>query len=130
MIVQLGAGAGCLMRQSAAALAWLSYASPTWMGRSTGSVGIPMTTARKAQDQALLYRTYQTSCFAGLPDVLLDTGMPACQRARHVRTLSLFARGGAGVGNRHLLTGVATHATAAIRDWPGWRTDGVACHQG
>jgi glycosyltransferase involved in cell wall biosynthesis len=94
---------------------------PTWMGRADWFRKYPYDErASKAQDQALLYRTYRTSCFAGLPDVLLGykyTGLSARKtlmgRYHYLRSMK------AGGDARHRLFGTVSHTVAAVRDLLG-----------
>ena len=91
---------------------------PTWMGRADWFRRHRYDeTARLVEDQALLYRTYRTSCFAGLPDVLLGykyTGLSVRKtltgRYHYLRLMN--ASGGA----RHRLLGTVIHTVAAMRD--------------
>ncbi len=95
-----------------------SMPHPTWMGRTDWFRKNPYDElAIKAQDQALLYRTYRTSCFAGLPDVLLGyryDGLSARKtlvaRYHFLRVLAM-----SGVW-KHLLAGAIGHGIAAVRD--------------
>jgi hypothetical protein len=94
---------------------------PTWMGHADWFRKYPYDErASKAQDQALLYRTYRTSCFAGLPDVLLGykyAGLSVRKtltgRYHYLRSMS------ASRGARHRLFGTFSHTVAAVRDLLG-----------
>jgi glycosyltransferase involved in cell wall biosynthesis len=98
-----------------------SMPHPTWMGRTDWfRKNSYDELALKAQDQSLLYRTYRTSRFAGLPDVLLGyryTELSArktlAARYHFMRTLA------AGGDNKHTLTGLIGHGFAAARDLAG-----------
>ena len=94
---------------------------PTWMGRADWFRQNPYDElARKAQDQSLLYSTYRTSRFAGLPDALLGyryTGLSVRKtltgRYHYLLTLA------AGGDRAHSLAGSIGHGMAAARDLAG-----------
>ncbi len=94
---------------------------PTWIGRTAWFLRNPYDErARKAQDQALLYRTHRTSRFAGLQEVLLGyryTGLSVHKTLiGRFHVLRAVARGGHPL---HVLAGVGSHGLAAARDLLG-----------
>lgn len=94
---------------------------PTWMGRADWFRQHPYDQrALKAQDQVLLYQTYRTSRFAGLPDVLLGYRYARLSvrktLAGRYHYLRAVIAGGKGA---HALAGTTTHAAAALRDLGG-----------
>ena len=94
---------------------------PTWMGRADWFRRHRYDErASKAQDQALLYKAYENSCFAGLPDVLLGYKYPGLSiqktligRYHYLRAMN--ANGGA----RFRFLATFGHAAAASRDLLG-----------
>ncbi|MEI6268157.1 MAG: glycosyltransferase family A protein [Methylococcaceae bacterium] len=95
-----------------------SMPHPTWMGRTDWFRKNPYDELSfKAQDQALLYMTYRTSCFAGLPDVLLGyryDGLSARKTlAARYHFLRVLVMNGVW---KHLLAGSIGHGMAAARD--------------
>lgn len=94
---------------------------PTWMGRTEWFRRNPYDeSARKGQDQVLLYETYQNSKFAGLPDPLLGykyAGL-SVQKTLIGRYCYLKAMRGAK-NRRNWLLGNVSHAIAASRDLLG-----------
>lgn len=99
---------------------WLGFPMPhpTWMGRTEWFRRNPYDeSARKGQDQVLLYETYQNSKFAGLPDTLLGykyAGL-SVQKTLIGRYCYLKAMRGAK-DSRNWLLGSFSHAIAAARD--------------
>lgn len=99
---------------------WLGFPMPhpTWMGRTEWFRRNPYDeSARKGQDQVLLYGTYQKSKFAGLPDTLLGykyAGL-SVQKSLIGRYCYLKAMSGAK-DSRNWLLGNVSHAIAAARD--------------
>lgn len=91
---------------------------PTWMGRADWFRKHPYNeTARKAQDQALLYSAHRTSCFAALPDVLLgyrysNLSVRKTLSGRYHYLHQVLASGSA----KHFLAGMTGHFIAALRD--------------
>lgn len=90
---------------------------PTWMGRADWfRKNRYDEAATKAQDQVLLYRTYRTSRFAGLPDVLLGYRYPGLSVRKTLLGRYHYLRSVASVDKRHALHGMLTHGAAAVRD--------------
>lgn len=90
---------------------------PTWMGRADWfKQNRYDEAATKAQDQVLLYRTYRTSRFAGLPDALLGYRYPGLSVRKTLLGRYHYLRNVASVDTRHALHGVLTHGAAAVRD--------------
>lgn len=90
---------------------------PTWMGRTDWFRQNPYDeAATKAQDQVLLYKTYRTSRFAGLPDVLLGYRYPGLSVRKTLVGRYHYLRSVASVDTRHALRGGLTHGAAALRD--------------
>lgn len=90
---------------------------PTWMGHADWfRQNRYDETATKAQDQVLLYRTYRTSRFAGLPDVLLGYRYPGLSVRKTLVGRYHYLRNLASSDPRHALRGTLTHGTAALRD--------------
>lgn len=99
---------------------WLGFPMPhpTWMGRAEWFRRHPYDeSARKGQDQVLLFETYQYSKFAGLPDTLLGykyAGL-SVQKTLIGRYIYLKAMRVAK-DNCNWLRGAGIHAIAAARD--------------
>jgi len=91
---------------------------PTWMGRRAWFQNNPYdVTARKAQDQKLLYATYARSHFGCISQPLLAYRYERLSLAKTVVGRYHFLRGVAAKGNkRHLVRAVVTHLLAAVRD--------------
>ncbi len=91
---------------------------PTWMGRAEWFRQNPYDElARKAQDQSLLYRTYRTSHFAGLAEVLLGYRYACLSVLKTLSGRYHYLDAVAVGGNRgHLLRGAVGHTLAAGRD--------------
>lgn len=99
---------------------WLGFPMPhpTWMGRAEWFRRHPYDeSARKGQDQVLLYETYQYSKFAGLPDTLLGYKYAGLSVKKTLigRYYYLKAMRGAKA-SRNWLLGSVSHAIAAARD--------------
>lgn len=99
---------------------WLGFPMPhpTWMGRTEWFRQNPYDeSARKGQDQVLLYETYQNSKFAALSDPLLGykyAGL-SVQKTLIGRYCYLKAMRGAK-DSRNWLLGSVSHTIAAARD--------------
>lgn len=94
---------------------------PTWMGRTDWFRQNPYDElARKAQDQSLLYSTYRTSRFAGLPDVFLGYRYAGLSVRKTLAGRYHYLRTVAAGGDRgHSLAGSIGHGIAAARDLAG-----------
>jgi glycosyltransferase involved in cell wall biosynthesis len=99
---------------------WRSFPMPhpTWMGKAAWfKKYLYHEQAKKSQDQELLLRTFQHSCFASLPDVLLgyryahlSLRKRLLSRYHHLKILHIH-------GNLlQLLFGITVHVLAAGRD--------------
>ena len=91
---------------------------PTWMGRRAWFQSNPYdVTARKAQDQKLLYATYARSRFGCVSQPLLAYRYERLSLAKTVVGRFHFLRGVAAAGNKmHLVLATMTHLLAAFRD--------------
>lgn len=99
---------------------WLGFPMPhpTWMGRTEWFRRHPYDeSARKGQDQVLLYETYQNSKFAGLPNILLGYKYAGLSAKKTIigRYYYLKAMRSAKDG-RNWLMGNVNHIIAAARD--------------
>lgn len=91
---------------------------PTWMGRIEWFLGHPYDElAIKAQDQSLLYRAYDSSRLASLPDVLLgyryselSVRKTLLGRYHYLRTIIVDG------GIAHAFAGAISHGIAVLRD--------------
>lgn len=94
---------------------------PTWMGRVGWFRKNPYNEdASKAQDQTLLYSTYRTSTFAGLPDVLLGYRYARLSARKTLLGRYYYLRQLlASRAIHHLIFGGATHMFAACCDLAG-----------
>lgn len=91
---------------------------PTWMGRTEWFRRHPYDeSARKGQDQVLLYRTYQSSKFAGLCDPLLGYKYAGLSVKKSLISRHFYLNAMRSTKNRRdWLQGAASHALAAARD--------------
>lgn len=91
---------------------------PTWMGRTEWFRQNPYDeSARKGQDQVLLYETYKNSNFAALPDVLLGYKYPRLSVQKTLIGRYYFLRAlKRHSDTRNWLLGCIYHAIAAVRD--------------
>ncbi len=97
-----------------------SMPHPTWMGRLDWFLANPYDeVARKAQDQVLLYRSYSTSRFAAIPDVLLAYRYTSLSVSKTLSGRYYYLHEVAGGNKMHLLLGLTSHSAAAIRDLLG-----------
>ncbi|MGH8559848.1 MAG: glycosyltransferase family 2 protein [Methylococcales bacterium] len=94
---------------------------PTWMGRADWFQANPYDErARKCEDQALLYRSYRTSRFAGLPDVLLGYRYEGLSVRKTLLGRYHYLRVVAVYGDAiQMLRGLLGHVLAATRDLGG-----------
>lgn len=94
---------------------------PTWMGRATWFRRHRYDeSARKAQDQALLYKVYRTSVFANLPDVLLGYKYMGLSVRKTILGRYYYLRAMSSSGSvRHRFLGTLGHLFAAVRDLVG-----------
>lgn len=97
---------------------------PTWMGRTEWFRRHPYDEkAVKAQDQALLYRSWRSSQFAGLPDVLLGYRYAGLSVRKTLTGRYHYLRAiAAGQHPAEVLQGILTHGVAAARDLAGIAT--------
>lgn len=95
-----------------------SMPHPTWMGRSEWFRRYPYDEhALKGQDQALLFRTYLSSRFAGLPEALLGYRYEGLSLRKTILGRFHYLHGVASYGAFGLLLkGIFGHVLAAIRD--------------
>jgi glycosyltransferase involved in cell wall biosynthesis len=91
---------------------------PTWMGRADWFRRFQYDVrAKKAQDQEMLLRSYRSSRFAVLPDVLLAYRYDRISVRKSVLGRWVFVRSAiAGSSPRHAAATIANHAIAAGRD--------------
>ncbi|MDO8348216.1 MAG: glycosyltransferase family 2 protein [Rugosibacter sp.] len=98
---------------------WLGFPMPhpTWMGRAEWFRRHPYDeSARKGQDQVLLYETYQNSKFAGLPDTLLGYKYAGLSVQKTLIGRYCYLKAISAKDVRNWLLGNVSHAIAAARD--------------
>lgn len=98
---------------------WLGFPMPhpTWMGRAEWFRRHPYDeSARKGQDQVLLYETYQNSKFAGLPDTLLGYKYAGLSVQKTLIGRYCYLKAISAKDGRNWLLGNVSHAIAAARD--------------
>lgn len=99
---------------------WHGFAMPhpTWMGPTSWFQQHPYDeNAVKGQDQALLFRTYPNSRFAGLSEVLLGYRYEGLSVTKTITGRFYYLKALAAYGNlEQLLQGAFRHVLAVIRD--------------
>jgi glycosyltransferase involved in cell wall biosynthesis len=91
---------------------------PTWMGRTEWFRAHPYKSdALKGQDQILLLETYQHSCFAGLPDVLLAYRYDGLSVRKTILGRYLYFKYLLKSGSlKEVILGLFVHFAAGLRD--------------